>query len=105
MNICYLQISNSFEYELKYWVQVHADTLKSNGLSLRFLATERHWRDGKIKLKCIASLQTYKIQNEANLLIHDANYRPETGHFLSSESQGKFDFLNKVLIFTVCNVL
>ncbi|KAH9406483.1 hypothetical protein TYRP_013463, partial [Tyrophagus putrescentiae] len=84
-------ISNSFEYELKYWTQLHADSLKSNGLSLRFLATDRHWRDGKIKLKCIASLQTYKIQNEANLIIHDANYRPETGHFLSSESQARSD--------------
>lgn len=75
---------------MTYWTQLHADSLKSNGLSLRFLATERHWHKGRLELKCIASLQTYNIQNEAKFLVRDYNYQAETGHYHSSESQGIF---------------
>ncbi|KAI2803091.1 hypothetical protein BLOT_007214 [Blomia tropicalis] len=83
-------VLNSIDYELTFWTQLHADSLRTAGLSLRFTLTSRHFRSGKLKLKCIATLsERYNLANEANLLITDYKYRPEPIQFVSSESQGK----------------
>ncbi|KAJ6222712.1 hypothetical protein RDWZM_001257 [Blomia tropicalis] len=85
-------ISNSIDYELTFWTQLHADSLKTAGLSLRFILTTKHFHGGKLKLKCISTMSRYNLANEANLLLTDYNYRPEPIQFISSESQGMEQF-------------
>lgn len=73
---------------MSYSTQLNADSLKTAGLSLRMVLTPKHFRQGRMKLKCIAAVPLYNFRNEANLIVSDFNYRPEPV-YLSSESQGK----------------
>nr|XP_027199342.1 uncharacterized protein LOC113793494 isoform X2 [Dermatophagoides pteronyssinus] len=79
-------ITNSIDYEVKYSTQLHSDSLKTSGLSLRFLLNDKHFHQGKLKLKCIASVPLYNIQNEANKIVKDYQYRHELLQYFASSS-------------------
>lgn len=60
--------------------------MKTSGLSLRFLLNDKHFYQGKLKLKCIASVPLYNIQNEAIKIVKDYQYRHELLQYFSSSS-------------------
>ena len=88
-NRLWKQVSNGYEYETVYTTQLSADGLKTSILTLRFQLGQHHFRNGKMRLRCIASVAYYKIQNEAKLTIKDIKYKPQPMHIFSSESQGQ----------------
>lgn len=60
--------------------------MKTSGLSLRFILNDKHFHQGKLKLKCIASVPLYNIQNEANKIVKDYQYRHELLQYFASSS-------------------
>lgn len=110
------QITNSIDYEVKYSTQLHSDSLKTSGLSLRFILNDKHFYQGKLKLKCISSIPLYNIQNEANKIVKDYQYRHELLQYFSSsssssasssasESQGLYVFQNIFPFSLSCSLL
>nr|XP_046910388.1 uncharacterized protein LOC124491736 isoform X3 [Dermatophagoides farinae] len=91
-------ITNSIDYEVKYSTQLHSDSLKTSGLSLRFLLNDKHFYQGKLKLKCIASVPLYNIQNEAIKIVKDYQYRHELLQYFSSSSASSSASESQVMI-------
>ncbi|KAF7495472.1 hypothetical protein SSS_05190 [Sarcoptes scabiei] len=89
-------ITNSIDYEVIYSTQVRSDSLKTSGISLSFLLTEKHLKRGKLKLKCIATVSMYNIQNEAIKILKDRNFQYESMKFYSSESQAARSNVNEL---------
>lgn len=53
------------EYETEYATTLHEDGLETSSLSLRFVAKDKHFVEGAMRLKCTASIsRMYTMSNE-----------------------------------------
>ncbi|KAI1303012.1 hypothetical protein HDE_02390 [Halotydeus destructor] len=60
------------EHQAEYSTTLHADGLETSSLSIRFRLSEKSFKNGVMKLKCIASIsEVYTISNEAQLVIYN----------------------------------
>ncbi|XP_015908486.1 uncharacterized protein [Parasteatoda tepidariorum] len=73
------------EYEMEHSTTLHADSLETSSLSLKFSVSEYHFRGGNMKLKCTATIsRVYTMSNEE--LIFGSDLRQQTSGLQITEN-------------------
>ncbi|XP_076334762.1 kin of IRRE-like protein 3 [Tachypleus tridentatus] len=78
------------KHETRYSTKFHKDGLESSILSLKFIVTEDHLRNGNMRLKCESSvLRSYVMSNEAHAI--GEHHQASGLHIIENLNQGVQD--------------
>ena len=82
----FLQISPDKGMELEFATTLLPNKMETSTLSLRFMAQKEHFRNGILKLKCVATIPTvYRLSQETAAEIH---LRDDDGNNSSGSGSG-----------------
>lgn len=79
------------EFERDSSISTHPDGLERASLRLRFTIQKHHFKNGLMRLKCVASVRdVYAMSNEAQVDIHDINFYSQKLGGEASQSSSSF---------------